>query len=183
MIELQNVNKACFSGYRPKKFPFNLNNASVEFCLLQSRIEKTLTSLIEDNCLVFYSGMAEGFDILCAECVLRLKEKFPDVSLVCALPFEKQELAFSSDWRYRYYNVLQKADEINYVSKEYYSWCFQNRNKYMVDNCDFVVCWYDGKSGGTQNTIKYAQKQQRYIINLNVEYSEELNDLQIELNI
>ncbi len=183
MEDILNIKKACFTGYRPQKFPFQLDKLSSETCLLQSRIEKTLVSLIDDDCKVFYSGMAEGFDILCAECVLKLKDKYPEVSLVCALPFDSQERSYSANWRNRYYDILQSADEVVYISKEYFPWCFQERNKFMVDNCDFVVCWYDGKSGGTQNTIKYAQKLGRYLINLNVEYQCELNVLQTELNI
>ena len=53
----------------------------------------------------------------------------------------------------------------------------------MDDNSDFVVCWYDGKKGGTLNTIKYAQKLNRYIINLDVEYKIELNKLQTEFDL
>jgi len=177
------VKKCCFTGYRPQKFPFKLNSNIAEYSLLISRIEKTVTSLIEDDCKVFYSGMAEGFDILCAECVLKLKEKYPDIVLICALPYDRQELGYSPYWRNLYYDILQLADKVEYISKDYYSWCFQDRNKFMVDNSDFVVCWYDGKAGGTHNTIKYAQKLERFIINLNVEYKEELNKIQTELNI
>ncbi len=182
-MNIEDVKKCCFTGYRPQKFPFKLNNNSAQFCILQSRIERTLTSLIDDDCKVFYSGMAAGFDILCAECVLKLKQKYPDIMLICALPYDKQELGYSSDWRNKFYDILQEADKVEYISKDYSPWCFQDRNKFMVDNSDFIVCWYDGKSGGTKNTIKYAQKLNRFIINLNVEYKEELNLLQTELNI
>ncbi len=181
MSDFENVKKACFTGYRPEKFPFKLNTDNANFCVLRSRILKTLSALIEDDCKIFYSGMAQGFDIICAECVLELKHKFRDIRLVCALPFEKQERSFSADWRNRYYDLLETADDVVYIFKDYHSWCFQERNKFMVDNSDFVVCWYDGKAGGTRNTIKYAQKLNRYIVNLNVEYKEELNKTQEEL--
>lgn len=183
MEDLDNVKKVCFTGYRPEKFPFKLDNDNADFELLKSRIHKTLIALIEDECKVFYSGMAQGFDILCAECVLELKKKYHDIRLVCVLPYENQERAFTVDWRNRYYDILVKNEEVVYTSKEYYPWCFQDRNQFMVDNSDFVVCWYDGKSGGTKNTIKYAQKLNRYIVNLNLDYKNELNKLQSELNI
>ena len=76
------VKKACFTGYRPDKFPFNLNNDNVDFTVLKSRIKTTLLALIEDDCKVFYSGMAMGFDIICAEIVLELKDKLKNQDLV-----------------------------------------------------------------------------------------------------
>ena len=37
----------------------------------------------------------------------------------------------------------------------------------MVDNSDFVLTWFDGKSGGTKNTVDYAFNKGRKIFNLN----------------
>ena len=56
------------------------------------------------------------------------------------------------------------------------------RNKYMVDNCDFVLTWFDGKTGGTKNTIDYAIKKGRKVININNDYEDNLN-LQQELDL
>lgn len=183
MIENKNIKKACFTGYRPQKFPFKLNNDNVDFELLKSRIFKTLTALLEDDCKIFYSGMAQGFDIICAECVLELKRNHPEIKLICALPFKNQVQSFSEEWRNRYYDILEAANDVVSVSTDYHIGCFQKRNQYMVDNSDFVVCWYDGKAGGTRNTLKYAHKNLRTIINLNVDYFDEFNDMQLNMNI
>ena len=83
MIELENVKSVCFTGYRPEKFPFKLNNTDPLFLLLKSRIMKTILALVEDNSKIFYCGMAQGFDILCAECVLQLKNQFEGIRLIC----------------------------------------------------------------------------------------------------
>ncbi len=32
------------------------------------------------------------------------------------------------------------------------------RNKIMVEYCDYVICFWDGKSNGTKSMIKYANK-------------------------
>ena len=53
----------------------------------------------------------------------------------------------------------------------------------MVDNSDFVVCWYDGKSGGTKNTLKYAAKKHRFIININIDYLDEFSHTQTVMDI
>ena len=69
------------------------------------------------------------------------------------------------------------------LSKEYHAGCYQNRNKFMVDSSDYVVTWYDGKQGGTRNTLNYAQKKKRYIVNVNTEYFKEFNNSQFKMDI
>ena len=36
----------------------------------------------------------------------------------------------------------------------------------MVDNCDKLVCYYDGRYGGTEYTVDYANKKSVPVINL-----------------
>lgn len=35
------------------------------------------------------------------------------------------------------------------------------RNKYIIDDADVVVAFWDGKSKGTEDSIKYARKKQK----------------------
>jgi uncharacterized phage-like protein YoqJ len=175
--------KACFTGYRPEKFPFKLDDTSVDFQILKSRILKTLESLINDDCKFFYSGMAMGFDIIAAETVLYFRGKIPNINLICVIPFEEQEKAYSQAWKNRYNFILQACDEVILLSKEYHNGCYQNRNKFMVDNSDYVVTGYDGQAGGTRNTLLYAQKKKRTIVNINTSYLSEFYDRQLNMNI
>ena len=110
--------------------------------------------------------MAMGFDIIAAESVLLLKRAGRNVRLVCVLPFEGQGDGFSEPWHSRYNKIIENADEIVVMSKEYYKGCYFKRNAFLVDNSDYVITWYDGKPGGTASTLKYAKKKGRRIINL-----------------
>lgn len=183
MENLDCYKKCCFSGYRPSKFPFKLNNDDIDFQIFQKRLFTTVKNLIDDGCRTFYSGMAMGFDIIAAEAVLYYRGKVPGIELICAVPFENQQIAYPESWKQRYDFILAVADEVVYTSQNYHSGCYQVRNKYMVDNSDYIVTWYDGQAGGTRNTIKYAQKKSRYIINLNINYFEELNSKQMNIDI
>ena len=183
MNDFDYIKKACFTGYRPEKFPFKLNSRDPQFNKMIARVISTLEALIDDGCKTFYSGMAMGFDILCAECVLKLREKYNDINLICVMPYKNQESAFPIDWQQRYKYVLKKCDESIYISDDYHKACFQERNMFMVDNSDFVVCWYDGKKGGTRNTLKYAQKKMRTVININIEYDENFESIQTMLSL
>ena len=183
MINTNLFKKACFTGYRPEKFPFKLNEDDVDFQILKSRIIKTLSALIEDDCKIFYSGMAMGFDIICAECVLELKKIHKDIRLICAIPFKEHGKSLSYEWRKRYFKILDNCDEFSYTSDDYSKTCYHVRNKFMVDQSDFVICWYDGKPGGTRNTLKYAAKKHRFIINININSLDEFSTTQTVMDI
>ena len=112
--------------------------------------------------------MAMGFDIIAAETVLFLKNVYKTpLKLVAVLPFAEQGESFTSYWKERYEKVLEQCDEKIILSENYFSGCYQKRNQYMVENSDYVLTWYDGKSGGTRNTIDYAAKKGRFILNVN----------------
>ena len=89
------MNKTCcFTGHRPKSLPFGYDEGA-EGCkrlkaLLTESIEKQIT---ENGVTHLISGMAMGVDIYAAEAVLELKEKYPHITLECAIPCETQQIA------------------------------------------------------------------------------------------
>lgn len=157
----------CFTGYRPSKFPFRLDKSSKDYIDFENALYKEIFSVYSCGVKTFISGMAMGFDIIAAETVLRLRRAKPEVKLVCAIPFKNQAKDFPNDWKQRYFEILDAADDIIYVSEEYNRGAYFKRNKYMVDNSDIVITWFDGRTGGTANTIDYAIRKGRSVINLN----------------
>ena len=169
--ESENILKCCFTGYRPSKLPFNVYKRDIAYTEFENLLINAILEMADEGCQVFYSGMAMGFDIICAETVIMLKQVFgKPLKLVCAIPFKEQGECFSDHWRERYYNVLKNADDSIVLSDEYHKGCYAVRNKFMVDNCDFVLTWFDGKSGGTKNTINYAKKKNRFVMNVNKDF-------------
>ena len=166
--------KCCFTGYRPSKFPFKLSVNNEEYIKFENNLVKGILDLVNEGCNVFYSGMAMGFDIIAAETVLLLKKSniIGDIKLISVLPFETQGDGFDDFWQKKFDFILENCDEKIVLSKDYFKGCYQVRNKYMVDNSDFVLTWFDGKSGGTKNTIDYAVKNYRKIFNVNEEECE-----------
>ena len=60
--------------------------------------------------------------------------------------------------------------EICQVSaKAHFKGATQIRNREMVDRADLIVCCIDHEYGGAYQTIQYAQKQNKKIINLATE--------------
>ncbi len=173
----------CFTGYRPEKFPFELERKNADYTDFENSLIETVFSLTDEDCFTFYSGMAMGFDIIAAEAVLLLKRRNPSVRLICALPFASQGSGFPEPWRERHKIILSCADEVVTLSDEYYTGCYARRNAFMVDNSDYVVTWFDGKHGGTENTLKYAVKKRRHIININSAFDEYSGGFQVSLSL
>ncbi len=167
------IKKACFTGYRPEKFGFKLTLKDEKYNTLITSLSKELIELIENGCTVFYCGMAEGFDIIAAECIIGLKKKYKNIRLVSVLPFLDHSFSIKAEWKNRYNKIISKCDEVVYSATEYHVSDFQIRNKYMVDHSDCVITWYDGKKGGTRNTLKYAAEKEKTIINTNYDFTEE----------
>lgn len=178
MIEINNnnideVRKCCFTGYRPSKFPFSLDEENRQYKEFEDSLISGILKLAGTDCRVFYTGMAMGFDIIAAEAVLLLKQMYKSpLKLIAVLPFEGQGSTFTTYWKERYENVLKNCDEKIILSEKYFQGCYQKRNIYMVENSDYVLTWYDGKPGGTRNTLDYAAKKGRFIMNVNKSGSE-----------
>ncbi len=158
----------CFTGYRPQKFPFPLEKGNGEYNKFENALTDAILLTLSEGCRTFYSGMAQGFDIIAAETVLELRksEHFSDIKLVCALPFAGQANGFAPEWRERYDKILNEADEVITVCLSYSKDCFFRRNQFMVDSTDCVITWFDGAAGGTKNTVCYARKIGRKIVNI-----------------
>ena len=52
---------------------------------------------------VYHSGMAQGVDMYAAEIVLELKKQDPQITLECAIPYERQAVRWPEALRNRYF--------------------------------------------------------------------------------
>ena len=159
------MKNVAFTGYRPNKFPFPINEADADYAAFIKDLKKAIKSVAKDN-TTFYCGGAMGFDIIAGEIVLELKKKNPTIKLVMAVPFFEQANTFTPLWRERYRALIHFADRVVYLEQFYTAGCYQKRNRYLVDNADIIITYFNGKSGGTKQTIDYATKNKKEIINI-----------------
>ncbi len=147
----------CFTGHRCAKLPWKYNEEDERCIKMKEQAKKEIENAIINGYKHFYTGMALGFDIICAEIVLELKEKYSKIQLFCAIPCKNQTNGWSDIYKQRYNNILAKADKITEVSKSYYyNGCMEKRNKYMVTKSSLVIALFNGKAGGTKQTLTYA---------------------------
>lgn len=145
------LHRCCFTGHRPEK----LNRSEAE---IKKDLETAILQAINDGFVTFITGMARGVDIWAGEIILQLRKQNPNLHLIAASPYEGFEKRWSADWQRRYKDILDEADFVRFVCKGYSKTCFQIRNEWMVDRSARVIAIYNGEVGGTQNTIKYAEK-------------------------
>lgn len=156
----------CFTGHRPQKLGYGEN--SIQCDELKGRLEELIKSLIEkEGVMHFISGVALGVDTYAANIVLNLKAQYPGITLECAIPCETQAVKWNERDRDIYYDLIAKCDKETLLQQNYTSDCMQKRNEYMVDNSDYVIAIWNGKPGGTGNTVKYAKKKNKVVLLVN----------------
>lgn len=158
-----------FSGHRPVKLPWGLNESDARCIALKAEIEARLEGIYETGYRVFFCGMALGCDMYFAEAVLKLREEHPDVKLIAVIPCGSQPDKWTAAQRQRYNDILLCADDSRLISVNYTPECMQERNRYMVDNSSLLLCCYNGHpGGGTMSTILYAQRNGADVIIIDI---------------
>lgn len=123
-----------------------------------AKLLKEVKKAVKEGVEIFYTGMARGFDLLAAETVLALKERFPSVKLVACVPFYGQEQNFSQKDKKRYVEILKRSDEKIVLSEKYYRGCMHVRNRYMADRADMLIVYCRKEKSGTSSTVNYFKK-------------------------
>lgn len=108
-------------------------------------------------------GMAQGFDMSCAQACLSLGIKY-----IAAVPFRGWNESWTVDTTKIYRDLLRGAEKVVYVSQPPYTASKMHaRNRWMIDRSEAVLCLWDGKPyGGTYATKVYAEKQNKTVIDL-----------------
>ena len=106
------------------------------------------------------SGGALGWDQALADAAIRL-----GLPLTLALPFEGFECKWPKSSQEFLHSLMNPADVVFVCEPGYAPWKMQERNKWMVDNCNTLLALWNGTDGGTHNCIKYANSVGRQIIN------------------
>lgn len=156
-----------FTGYRPSKLPFRITHNSEEYRKLRETLEKEIRLMINNGVKFFLTGMAQGIDMICGEIILELKKEF-DIYLFCIIPCKNHHIGLNNKSLEVYNKLISAATGIIYTSEEEYSkGCMTKRNRYLVDNAEYILAVFDGQKGGTMSTINYAKKKKKTITIIN----------------
>ena len=159
----------CFTGHRPQKLPWGMNENDPRCIMLKAELAARLEAIYELGYRHFLCGMAIGCDMYFAEAVLALRETHVDVTLEAAIPFGDQPGRWNQAQRRRYNTLIDRADTVTVLQYGYTPECMMRRNRYMVDRSSLLLACYDGRPGGTMNTILYAQRSGTRVIVVDIE--------------
>ena len=143
--------RCCFAGHRPQKLTRPVDDIKVD-------LENEILNSIKEGYTTFITGMAYGTDIWAGNIVVRLKDRFPELKLIAAVPFPGFADKWTDEWQQKFEKLLKSADFVKIVSEDYSKDAYQARNEWMVNHSSRVIAVYNGKAGGTRNTIQYAWK-------------------------
>ena len=135
-----------------------------------NRVEKKAETFIRDLILQkeyveFLVGRGGDFDQIVSSAVKRFQRRIraDNSSLVWILPYPTAELRNYEESFSAYYDEIEICDA---AQNSYPKRAYQIRNRQMVDRSDLVVFCVEHNSGGAYQTMRYAQKQGKQIINL-----------------
>ena len=152
------AHSCCFTGHRPMKLPWGMNERDPRCTALKLELAARLEAIYALGYRHFLCGMAIGCDMYFAEAVLALRDVHGDVTLEAAIPFGDQPGRWDEAQRRRYNSLIDLADKVTVLQIGYTSDCMMQRNRYMVDRSSLLLACFDGRPGGTMNTILYAER-------------------------
>ena len=126
--------------------------------LNRDNIRPKVIKLIELGVTDFYSGGMGSFDWMCAHVVYDLKKDYPQLNNHLVIP-------------YLTFNILEKKyfDSIIYpegFEKYHFKAAIPARNRYLVDNAKYALCYITHGWGGAAQTFERAKEKGPVIINL-----------------
>ena len=148
--------KCCFAGHSTIYSNEKIYNDLIKV------IEQLIT---EKNVCEFYVGNYGDFDGLCARVVRNLKkEKFPHIELNLVVPYITIDINEYKEVYYKNYDNILMADiPISTPHRLRIIKC----NEYMVQKCNYIICYIKHSWGGARKTFEYAQKRKNIsIINI-----------------
>lgn len=155
---MKDISKTCcFTGHRPEKCKGSVSD-------VRARLEQEIRKAIADGYDTFISGMSPGVDTWAAEEVLKIRKENSTVRLLCYVPYKGVEKDWTPDAQAEFREILDRADEITYICSKHESWCFKATDTWMVEASSRVIAVFNGTSGGTEFTIRYATMMHRDVV-------------------
>lgn len=124
----------------------------------EGQVRREISKLIENGVTDFISGGMGNFDWMCARIVFDLKKKYPQIRNYLVIPY----LSFNiRDPKYFDSVVYPEGFE-----KYHFKAAIPARNRYLIDNSSYAICYVTHGWGEAAQTLERAKKKGHAIINL-----------------
>lgn len=153
------INKTCsFTGHR--SIPNDVSDYLIQ------RIVDGILYLYAHDVKTFLTGGAIGFDTLAAKAVIQCRNEHKDIRLILVIPCQGQTKAWKQSDIETYDQIKSLSDKVVCLSPRYYNGCMHERNRCLVNNSSFCICYLTHSSGGTAYTVGYAKSKGLTVFNL-----------------
>ena len=133
---------------------------------VENLLEEQIRKLIDENeYVVFLVGRNGDFDQCVSSSVLRVRKSHRDdnSALVLVLPYPTAEYLNNENYFHDYYSDIEISHA---ASMAHPKSAIQIRNREMGDRADLIICYIEREKGGAWQTVEYAIKQGKTVINL-----------------
>lgn len=137
------------------------------------QIKEAIVSLIDKGVTDFLSGGQGGFDRLCGRCVYEVKKQYPNINNYLVIPY----LSFNVYNSELFDSIIYPDD----FEKYHFKAAIPARNKFMVDNASYAICFVNHGWGGAAKTYERAKKKGLNIINKRLYHFALLIGCQVEM--
>ena len=129
----------------------------------EQKMMALLTSLVGDLPADLFFGGYGSFDSFALHCGKRYQESHPNVKLIFVTPY------LTANYQKNHLNCQKDLyDEIIYphLEEKPLKYAISYRNKWMVEQADFVIAYITHEWGGAHQTYRYAKRNKTPIFNL-----------------
>ncbi len=118
-----------------------------------------------DTSFLFLTGGMGEFDGLCSRAVRSTQHRYPhlEIRLALVLPYMTNRLNKDKLYYETAYDEIIIPEELAGV---HYKAAIKKRNRWLVDRADTVIAYIHRDFGGAAETVKYARKQGKTVVNL-----------------
>lgn len=139
-MENQTAETTCyFRGLRSQFLPYEEKE-------VKSVLEYAIDRAINENYSHFLTGMERDFETWAAEIVLQRREKNPNITLQCYLPYSTLGQRWSKAERQRLQAVLQAADEVISLQSAFDYFAYFQQCQAMRENAGLGIVFYEARS-------------------------------------
>ena len=129
--------------------------------------EKKLLAFLEEKIgnthVDFYLGGYGAFDNFAFECCKKYKKSHPASSLIFITPYITVEYQQN-----HLTNLAEEYDGILYpeIEEKPLRFAISYRNKWMVEQADYVICGIEHNWGGAFKAYQHAKQKKKYVFNI-----------------
>ena len=138
------------------------------FMMIEDRLDELIIKLLREHEYVdFLVGRNGDFDQIVSSTIKRVKREFRDdnCSHILVLPYNSAEFQNNAESFEEYYDEIEICPESHAA---HFKAAIQTRNRNMIDRSDLCVFYVEHNSGGAYQSMQYAIKHKKDIINISV---------------